>query len=114
MQGGFNFLFWILILVVFYFILILPEQKKQKKMKSMIESLKVGDYVMTRAGIYGTIVSMNENTIIVETGPDKVKLSMSKYSVSSIMEKDQERQEEQNTEANTVINNEENKEEKAE
>ncbi|SKA81041.1 preprotein translocase subunit YajC [Caloramator quimbayensis] len=94
MQGGANILLWVLILGVFYFFLIMPEQKKQKKIKSMIEGLKVGDNVMTRSGIYGKIIDMNDNSIILETGPDKVKLSMSKYSVSSIFEKEEEVKEE--------------------
>lgn len=94
MQGGANILLWVLILGVFYFFMIMPEQKKQKKLKSMIEGLKVGDNVMTRSGIYGKIVDMNDNSIIIETGPDRVKLSMSKYSVSSIFEKEEEKKEE--------------------
>ncbi|MCX7885424.1 MAG: preprotein translocase subunit YajC [Caloramator sp.] len=93
MQGGANILLWVLILGVFYFFLIMPEQKKQKKLKSMMEGLKVGDNVMTRSGIYGKIIDMNDNSIILETGPDKVKLSMSKYSVSSIFEKEEEKKE---------------------
>lgn len=53
MQGGVNILLWVLIFGVFYFFLIMPEQKKQKKLKNMIEGLKIGDNVMTRSGIYG-------------------------------------------------------------
>ncbi|QCX32800.1 preprotein translocase subunit YajC [Caloramator sp. E03] len=93
MQGGVNILLWVLIFGVFYFFLIMPEQKKQKKLKNMIEGLKIGDNVMTRSGIYGKIIDMNENSIILETGPDKVKISMAKYSVSSVFEKEENKEE---------------------
>jgi preprotein translocase subunit YajC len=84
MPGGYGILSWVLIIGVFYVFLIMPERRKQKNMKSMIESLKLGDSIITRGGIYGTIVSLVEDRATIETGPDRVKIEMSKFAISSI------------------------------
>lgn len=76
----------ILLLAFFYFILLRPEQKKQKQAREMINNLKVGDKVMSRGGIYGVIVAMEDEKITLATGPDMVKITMSKYSVANIAE----------------------------
>jgi preprotein translocase subunit YajC len=84
MPGGYGILSWVLIIGVFYVFLILPERKKQKNMKSMIDSLRLGDNIITRGGIYGTIISLNDDRVIIETGPDSVRIELSKYSIASI------------------------------
>jgi preprotein translocase subunit YajC len=61
---------WIAVLVVFYLLLILPEQRKQKKFKSMVESLKVGDEVFTRSGIVGKIVNLKDEFMVIESGAE--------------------------------------------
>jgi len=82
--GAFGtFLPLILIFVVFYFLMIRPQQKKQKALVSMIDSLKVGDEVLTNAGIFGIISSViDSNTFLVEIAPS-VKIKLSKGSISS-------------------------------
>jgi preprotein translocase subunit YajC len=81
----------VLVFAVFYFFLIRPEQMKQKKFKSMLDSLKVGNKVITRGGIYGEVVSIDGDTIVLATGPNNVQLAMSKHAVASILEeKEQE------------------------
>jgi preprotein translocase subunit YajC len=69
---------------IFYFFLIMPEQKKQKKIKEMMNNLKVGDDVFTRGGIFGTIVTLDENMVTLATGPDKVKISVTRGGIGSI------------------------------
>ena len=69
---------------IFYFFLIMPEQKKQKKIKEMMNSLKIGDDVFTRGGIFGTIVTLDENMVTLATGPDKVKISVTRGGIGSI------------------------------
>lgn len=86
MQGGFGLIYWVLILGVFYFFLIAPEKKRQKQAQSMISSLKVGDNVMTRGGIIGRIESIDEDGIVVQTGPDGVRILVAKYAVASVLE----------------------------
>lgn len=84
MFGAFgSFLPLILIFVVFYFLMIRPQQKKQKTLIAMIDSLKVGDEVLTNAGIFGIISSVIDiNTFLVEIAPG-VKIKLSKGSIAS-------------------------------
>ena len=75
--GLMQFLPLILIFVVFYFLLIRPQQKRQKQHMAMIDSLKSGDVILTNGGIYGTITSViDAQTFLVEiAGGVKVKLA---------------------------------------
>lgn len=73
------------VFVVFYFILIRPQQKKDKKIREMRNNLKVGDEVITIGGIYGKIVKIKDDNITIEVGADKVKLNMAKWSVGSVV-----------------------------
>ena len=61
-----------LILVVFYFLLIRPQRKKDKKVKEMLAALKVGDRVTTIGGIHGTICGIKDDTVTIAVGADKV------------------------------------------
>ena len=68
LQNFYPFLMMALILVVFYFILIRPQKKKEKALKDMISSLKVGDEVASIGGIHGKINRVKDNLFILETG----------------------------------------------
>lgn len=72
------------IFVVFYFLLIRPQQKKEKKIRTMRSNLKVGDTITTIGGINGKIIKIKEDDITVEVGADKVKLTMTRWSVGSV------------------------------
>lgn len=73
------------IFVVFYFLLFLPNQRRQKKTQQMLADLKNGDRVVTNGGIRGTIVGMkNEDTIVVRVPPDQLKLEFLKSAVASV------------------------------
>ena len=70
-----SFVPFILILVIFYFLLILPQQKRQKKLRSMLETLKKGDKVVTSSGIWGTVANLGKDTITLQIGDNtKVKI----------------------------------------
>jgi len=85
-QGGQlgAFLPFIIIILVFYFLMIRPQQKRDKAMREMLEALKVGDNVTTIGGIYGKIVRIKDEVITIEVGPDKVKLVMARWSIRSV------------------------------
>jgi preprotein translocase subunit YajC len=85
--GGFTFLIpFILIFVVFYLLLIRPQQKKQKIHQAMLNSLSKGDKVLTTGGLYGTIVGMRSgNSIIVLRIADKVNVEVSKSSIAGLV-----------------------------
>lgn len=73
LQNFYLFLMMALILVVFYFILIRPQKKKEKALKDMISSLKVGDEVASIGGIHGKINRVKDNLFILETGVGTTK-----------------------------------------
>ena len=86
-----NFPFQMIMLVVFiglmYFLLIKPQKKKEKEIKSMRDSISVGDEIVTIGGICGKVVKAKEDTIVIQVGADKVKFEMKRWSVSTIESK---------------------------
>jgi preprotein translocase subunit YajC len=74
----------VLIIVVFYFFMIRPQMKKQKELKNFRESLAKGDKVVTIGGIHGTILEVNDTTVLVSA--DGAKLRIEKSAVSSSSE----------------------------
>jgi preprotein translocase subunit YajC len=73
----------ILMFAVFYFLLIRPQQKKQKEHQKMISELQKGDHVVTSGGIHGVISSLKEETITVKVA-DNLKLEVSRGNVSAV------------------------------
>ena len=73
----------VLLVVVFYFFMIRPENKKKKEATEMRNSLKVGDNITTIGGVIGDIVSIKEESIVIETSADKVRVEFTKWAVSS-------------------------------
>ena len=74
---------FVILIAVFYFLLIRPENKKKKAMAEMRNSLAVGDLITTIGGIVGTICAVKEETIVIETGADRVRIEFTKWAVSS-------------------------------
>jgi preprotein translocase subunit YajC len=74
---------YILIFVVFYFLLIAPARKKQKKHSEMLENLKNGDRVITNGGIHGTVVGLADGVIQVRIA-DQVKIEVSRNAVAAL------------------------------
>lgn len=79
----------ILIFVVFYFLLIRPQQKKQKTHQKLLESLNKGDRVITSSGIYGTIANVKERTVMVVIA-DGVKVEIEKGHITNKLNKTRE------------------------
>jgi len=80
-SGMIGFLPIIIIFVIFYVILIRPQQKKEQQRLKMISELKKGDRVVTQGGIYGTVVDVKENKIILEVS-ERVKMAFIKNAIS--------------------------------
>ncbi len=78
-----QYLPFLLMFVVIYFFMILPQQKKLKKEKEFESSLKVGDKIITKSGIHGKIAELAETTVVIETMSGKLKMERS--SISSEM-----------------------------
>jgi len=75
---------FLLMILIFYFLLIKPQQKQLKERQKMLSNLKVGDKVLTAGGIIGTISSLNNDQIEVEIAKN-VKVTMLKSSVTSVL-----------------------------
>ena len=77
---------WIMIIAMFalmYFLMIRPENKRKKEAQNMRDSLAVGDEITTIGGITGTICAVKENTIVIESGADRVRVELTKWAVST-------------------------------
>ena len=66
-----------------YFMMIRPENKRKKEAQAMRDSLSVGDEITTIGGLTGTICQVKENTIVLESGADRVRVEFTKWAVSS-------------------------------
>ena len=73
----------IAMLAMLYFFMIRPENKRKKEAQKMRDSLTVGDVITTIGGITGTICTVKENTIVIESGVDRVRIELTKWAVSS-------------------------------
>ena len=74
----------ILIFVVFYFLLIRPQRKKDKEAKAMLDNLKVGDRICTIGGIYGTIVRIKDDVLTIEVGEQKTQMEFARWAVRNV------------------------------
>ncbi|MBF0413139.1 MAG: preprotein translocase subunit YajC [Desulfamplus sp.] len=85
--GGFTaFVPLILMFVIFYFLLIRPQQKKAKEHQNMINNLKKGDRVITSGGIHGIITSLGDTTLSLEIAED-VKIKINRGNVAALNQK---------------------------
>lgn len=73
----------VVLIGVFYFMIIRPENKRKKTAEQLRNSLKKGDKLTTIGGIVGTIVQVNDDTIIIETSEDRVRVEITKWAVST-------------------------------
>jgi preprotein translocase subunit YajC len=76
-------------LVLMYFVMIVPNQRKQKKWQEMLSQLKNGDRVTTNGGIRGTIVSVKDDAVQLRIPPDNIKMEFVKSAISSVTTPDE-------------------------
>ena len=82
--GGFSMiLMLVLMFAVMYFLMIRPENKRKKQAEEMRNALKKGDKITTIGGIMGRIVYVGEETIVIETSDDRVRMELTKWAVST-------------------------------
>ncbi len=85
--GGFTaFVPLILMFVIFYFLLIRPQQKKAKEHQNMVNNLKKGDRIITSGGVHGTITSLGDTTVSLEIA-ENVKIKINRGNVGGLMQK---------------------------
>ena len=74
----------VLMLILFYFFLMRPQQKKEKKTTQMRNSIEVGDGITTIGGIVGRVASIKEDTFVLETGSDRIKLRFKRWAIQDV------------------------------
>ena len=73
----------VLMVAVFYFMLIRPENKRKKEAEAMRGAVKTGDKITTIGGIIGTVVNVKEDKIVIETSADQVRIEFAKWAIST-------------------------------
>lgn len=80
---GSTLIMLVLMLAVFYFMLIRPENKRKKEAEEMRSAVKTGDRITTIGGILGTVVHVKEDRVVMEVGADQVRIEIAKWAISS-------------------------------
>jgi preprotein translocase subunit YajC len=75
----------LLIFAIFYFLLFLPMQRQKKNQQKMLKELQNGNVVLTSGGIVGTIVTLDDDTVVLRVKPDNIKLQVARSAVSSLV-----------------------------
>lgn len=75
----------VIVFVVMYFVMIRPQNKKRKEEQKMRNSIRVGDEIVTIGGICGRVVNVKEDTLIIETGADRSKMSIKKWALQECL-----------------------------
>ncbi len=78
----------ILMIAIFYFLVFMPMRRQQGKQKEMIKALQNGQTVLTSGGIIGTIVAVNDDTLILRIKPDNLKIQVARTAVTSVVASD--------------------------
>lgn len=79
-------IYFVFFLGVMYLLVFMPQRKRDKKIRQMIESLRVGDEIVTIGGITGTVLSMKDDELTIETSVQKTKISIKKWAVKEVKE----------------------------
>ena len=83
---GSTILMYVAILGVFYLLLIRPQRKKDKQIQEMRKNIKEGDEILTIGGIYGKVLNVKDEAVIIEVGADKTKLKIAKWAIGKKVE----------------------------
>ena len=73
---------------IMYFLLIVPEKKRTKKYNTMLSELKVNDEILTRGGIVGKIITIEEDQMVIQSGPDRVRFRITNNAIAQKLSKD--------------------------
>jgi preprotein translocase subunit YajC len=85
-SGVVGMVLWIVILIAFmYFFMIRPQKKEQQQKAAMLQTLEIGDTVLTTSGFYGTVIDMSEDTVIIEFGNHKnCRIPMQRAAIAAV------------------------------
>jgi preprotein translocase subunit YajC len=91
MQQLLGFLPMVAVLVLFYVMIFIPEKKRKKQYNDMLSSLKVNDEIMSKGGIMGRVINIQDDYIIVETGPERARIKLAKMGIGQVMANETEK-----------------------
>ena len=74
----------LLLIPVLYFVMIRPQQKRQKQWQEMLGTVKAGDRITTSGGIRGIVISIKDDSIVIRVAPDNIKLEVVKNAIASV------------------------------
>jgi len=80
--GWMSIIFLVVMIAVMYFVMIRPQRKQQKQEAKMRSELQIGDEIITIGGIYGRVVSLKDDSIVIESSGDRSKIQISRSAVS--------------------------------
>lgn len=72
----------LLMVAIFYFLIIRPEKKRNKETQAMLDSIEIADEVVTNGGIIGRVLSVTNDTVLIETGSDRTKIRVVKQAIA--------------------------------
>ncbi|GFZ30613.1 hypothetical protein CSC2_11390 [Clostridium zeae] len=75
----------IVVFVIFYALLIIPERKRKKQYQAMLNDLKVNDEIMSKGGIIGKVVNLQDDYVILESGPDRARIKLSRQGIANVI-----------------------------
>ena len=81
---GSTVLMIVLMIAIFYFLMIRPENKRKKQAEEMRNSLKKGDWLTTIGGVYGRVVAITDRTVVIETSEDRVRIEFLKSAIGQV------------------------------
>ena len=81
---GSTVLMIVLMIAIFYFLMIRPENKRKKQAEEMRNSLKKGDWLTTIGGVYGRVVAITDRTVVIETSEDRVRVEFLKSAIGQV------------------------------
>ena len=84
-QFGGSLIFMVAIFAIFYFLLIMPQQRRQKKWQAMLGELKAGYKIVTTGGIRGVIFSVKDDALVIRVAPDNLKLEVTRQAIASVI-----------------------------
>ena len=82
--GGWTLIIMLVLMVGLFFVMSIPQRKREKKVKEMLDSLKPGDRVRTIGGMYGTVTSIKDDVVTLSVGPDKSRLVFARGAIATI------------------------------
>lgn len=83
-------LMFVPMIAIIYFLMILPQQRRQKKWQSMLDQLKTGDKVTTSGGLRGTVIALKDDAVHLRVPPDNLRMEVTKASVMQVSTTDEE------------------------